>query len=61
MLQTVKSPKTKVDLIRSIQSLYNPKIETFDILDKSMIDDVIKRIKSHKDKKGLSIVLILDP
>ena len=61
MLQTVKSPKTKIDLIRSIQTLYNPKIETFDILDRSMIDEVIKRIKSNKDKKGFSVVLILDP
>lgn len=61
MLQTIKSPKTKIDLIRSIQTLYNPKIETFDILNKSMIDDVIKRIRSHKDKKGLSVILILDP
>ena len=61
MLQTVKSPKNKVDLIRSIQTLYRPKIETFDILDRTMIDDVIKRIKSYKDKKGFSIVLILDP
>lgn len=61
MLQTVKSPKNKIDLIRSIQTLYNPKIETFDILDRSMIDEVIKRIKSNKDKKGFSVVLILDP
>ena len=61
MLQTVKSPKNKIDLIRSIQTLYNPKIETFDILDRTMIDEVIKRIKSNKDKKGFSVVLILDP
>jgi hypothetical protein len=61
MLQTVKSPKNKIELIRSIQTLYNPKIETFDILDRSMIDEVIKRIKSNKDKKGFSVVLILDP
>jgi len=61
MLHTVKSPKNKIDLIRSIQTLYNPKIETFDILDRSMIDEVIKRIKSNKDKKGFSVVLILDP
>ena len=61
MLQTVKSPKNKIDLIRSIQTLYNPKIETFDILDRTMIDEVIKRIRSNKDKKGFSVVLILDP
>jgi hypothetical protein len=61
MLQTVKPPKNKIELIRSIQTLYNPKIETFDILDRSMIDEVIKRIKSNKDKKGFSVVLILDP
>ena len=61
MLQTINSPRTKIDLIRSIQTLYNPKIETFDILNNSMIDDVIKRIRSHKNKKGLSVILILDP
>lgn len=61
MLGKNVTPSTKVDLIRSIQQLYNPKIETIDVLTESDKKLIEKRIKELSRKGGLSVILISDP
>lgn len=60
-LGKVVSPKNKIELIRSIQTLYNPKIETFDVYDMSDERVISKRIKELSKKGGLSVILVSDP
>ena len=55
-----KSPTNKVELIRSIQQTYNPKIETFDVVENSNVDHITKRIK-QLSSKPLSIIVLIDP
>ena len=60
-LGKVVSPKNKIELIRSIQSLYNPKIETFDVYEMNDERVISKRIKELSKKGGLSVILVSDP
>lgn len=60
-LGKVVQPKNKVELIRSIQSLYNPKIETIDVYDSNDEKLLCKRIKELSKKGGLSVILVSDP
>jgi hypothetical protein len=60
-LGKVVQPKNKVELIRSIQSLYNPKIETIDVYDLNDEKLISKRIKELSKKGGLSVILVSDP
>lgn len=60
-LGKVVQPKNKVELIRAIQSLYNPKIETIDVYDLNDEKLISKRIKELSKKGGLSVILVSDP
>ena len=60
-LGTTKQPSNKVELIRSIQKLYNPKIVCFDVTDDKVKSDVTKRLNDLSKKGGLSVILISDP
>ena len=61
MLSAMKHPKTKSELIRSVQQLYNPKFVVLEITGKDQIKDVTKSANDLVKKGPISIILISDP
>ena len=54
----VKSSKTQ--LVRSIQSLRNPLIETFEVIDEKSRKDIIQKINGLSKKSNFSIIFVKD-
>lgn len=61
MISTTTTPKNKVELIRAIQGLYNPKIEVVEVTNDQSYRQATKKLDTMRKKGNLSIVLISDP
>ena len=58
MLGTVIQPKNKSDLIKSLQSMTNPKIEVVDIISRSDKTKVTKTFDKMIVKGSFSVIFI---
>lgn len=61
MISSMKSPTNKVELIRSIQGLYNPKISVVEVLEKNDINSLKRSIEDLLRKGNVSVILVSDP
>jgi hypothetical protein len=61
MISSMKSPTNKVELIRSIQGLYNPKISVVEVLEKNDINSLKRPIEDLLRKGNVSVILVSDP
>ena len=61
MISSMKTPTNKVELIRSIQKLYNPKISVVEVLGKNDINSLKRPIEDLLRKGNVSVILVSDP
>ena len=61
MLSKISTPKTKTELIRAVQKLYNPKINVYEVLDPNGLEKVQREIKQTLRRNPISIIVVEDP
>lgn len=61
MISSMRSPTSKVELIRSIQKLYNPKISVVEVMEKNDIGTLRRPIEDLLKKGNVSVILVSDP
>ena len=55
-----KVPKNKPELIRSIQSLHNPKLTVYEVFDKKTLSAATKKIENDLRRNPVTLVVIDD-
>ena len=58
MLGKITTPKTKSELLKSIQTLKNPNITVIEVLNKSYRKDVIQHVDKVLSRGQFSIIFI---
>ena len=58
MLGKITTPKTKSELLKSIQTLKNPNITVIEVLNKSYRKDVIQHVDKVLSRGKFSIIFI---
>lgn len=60
MISTTTKPKSKVELIRAIQHLYNPKIEVIEVMSDQTFKQVSTKVDALRKRGNVSVVIIQD-